>query len=439
VEFRDAVITALDQQPQMVIARQEVAKARASLTAALTPFLPALTASFVDEKFVPANGTTSVTVVGSEVIGGTRTYSGYGALGVTWNLFSGGKDVAGYRGARAGSRSARAQLESQLDDTLTGVLQAYGDVFDAQRSVLEQRRTAALLREMQGRAEERLAHGDGTTIAVEQASNKASQSERSLFQACHTLATKSAVLAKASGMRLAVGFLLGVGNPVPRIDAQTVGDIPAGSDSWLEHDPAVIAARENVAVAEAKLRQAKAAFGPTISLVGRRDYLGQDPAGLSDANHAITPNSYRIGIQVQQPILPFTSESSAVAGARAELREAQAKYSQASTDVQGKVQEAWAVQRETLSAQQEARTALQSSQHILGLTDSLYKAGRTDLDNLQSARIELEKAQSLVERTTSDLTVANWLLYRALHPSDFIVTLAERLEVKLDLSGTPLE
>jgi outer membrane protein TolC len=431
VEFRDVLVAALDQQPQLLIARAEVDKARANLTAALTPFLPALTASFVDERFVPSGAIAPVTVVGNEVIGGTQTYSGYGSIGLNWNLFSSGKDVAGYRGAKAGSRSSRAALESQLDDTFTGLLQAYGDLFDAQRSVLEQRRTSALLREMQTRAEERLAHGDGTTIAVEQASNKASESERSLFQACHAVATKSSALAKQAGMQLPPGFLLTVGAPLPALDADRAGHSPDGTDAVLDHDPSVIAARENVTVAEAKLRQAKAAYGPTISLFGRRDYLGQDPSGLSAANHNIAPESYRIGIQVQQPILPLTSESSAVSSARAELREAQAKYSQAIRDAESRGQESWATLQETAAAALQARTVLESSQHLLALTESLYKAGRTDLDDLQSARINVEKQQSLLERTASDLLVANWAWYRAQRPSEFASTIAGQLHVDL--------
>jgi outer membrane protein TolC len=434
VEFRDAVVTALDQEPQLAIARQEVAKARANLTAALTPFLPAVVGTFMDEKFVPSNGIAPITVVGNQIIGGTQTFSSYGSLGLTWNVFSGGKDIAGRRGARASSRSSRAALESQLNDTLTGLFQAYGDLFDAQRSVLEQRRTSALLREMQARAEERFTHGDGTSIAVDQARNKASDSERSLFQACHTVATKSAALAKAAGMRLTVGFLLGVSESLPPLDVERAGVIPADQDSWLEHDPAVIAAMENVTVAETKLRQAKAAFGPTISIVGRRDFLGQNPDGLGAANRDIGPNSYRIGVQVQQAILPFTSESAAVSGARADFREAELKYAQATTDAQGRVQESWAMQRETLAALQEARASLESSQRVLTLTESLYRAGRTDVDNLQNAQIDLEKSRSLLERTASDLLVADWLFYRAVHPKEFMAALAERLSVELQLS-----
>ena len=433
VEFRDAVVTALDQEPQLAIAREEVTKARATLKAAITPFLPSVIGTFMDEKFVPTNGSAPVTVVGNEIIGGTQTYSSYGSLGLTWNLFSGGKDLAGWRGAQAGSRSSRAGLESQLDDTLTGLFQAYGDLFDAQRSVLEQRRTTALLREMQARAEERLAHGDGTTIAAEQASNKAADAERSLFQACHTVATKSAALAKAAGMRLAIGFLLGVSDSLPPLEAAAVGVIPADPDSWLEHDPAVVVAKENVTVAETKFRQAKAAYAPTISVIGRRDFLGQNPGGLGDANRDIGPNSYRIGIQLQQPILPFTSETAAVSGASADVREAESKYVQATNDAQGRVQEAWAAQREMLSAMQGARAALESSQHILTLTQSLYRAGRTDLDSLQNARIDVEKAQSQMERATSDLLVANWLFYRAVHPGEFLAAVAQRLSVELQL------
>jgi outer membrane protein TolC len=432
VEFRDALITALGGQPQLVIAREELEKARANLTAALTPFLPSVVGSFADQRLVPRNGSAPVTVVGNQVIGGTETYSGYASLGLTWNILEGGKDIAGYRGAKAAKRATAAGLASQLNDTVSTLIQAYSDLFDAQRVLLEQRRTLALLEDIEARAEERLRNGNGTTIAVEQANSKALDTQRALFQACHSVGDKSAALANAAGLRLPAGFLLGVGSAVPDVESQVSAGLSDGDESLVEQDPAVVAAKENITVAAAKLRQAQAAYGPTISIVGRRDYLGQNPDSFGSANREISPNSYQIGIQVQQPILPFTAETSAVAAARADFREAQAKYYQATIDADGRVQQAWSTQQEADSSARATRVAVETAVRILTLTESVYKAGRTDLDNLQNARIGVEKAQSLNDRSLCDLNTANWTVYRAIHQGVFPAEVAHRVSLEWD-------
>jgi outer membrane protein TolC len=418
--------------PQLVVARAEVEKARANLTTALTPFLPSVSLTFVDERFIPRNGGTPVTVVGNQVIGGTSNYSGYASLGLSWNFFNSGKDTAGYHGAKAAVRSSKAGLESQLDDTLEGVLQAYGDLFDAQRSVLEQRRILSLLQEIQGRAEERFRNGHGTTIAVEQASSKVLESERSLYDGCRAVADKSAALAKAAGMRLPASLRFAPGGTTPMIEVADGDQNRYAIDTLLERDPAVVAAREAVTVAEAKLSQAKSAFGPSAQLFAARDYLGQDPGSLAAANRDIAPNSYRFGIQVQQPLLPFTSETGAVRSAHADLREARAKYDQAMLDTQARLEEAWSAREQAVASAAAAREAVHASQRILDLTDSVYRAGRTDLDNLQNARIGLEKSRSLEERSAADLAVANWNVYRAVNPDGFAPQVARQLQVTLE-------
>ena len=43
---------------------------------------------------MPANGGGPVIVVGSNVLGGPETRSGYGSLSMTWNIMSSGRDIA---------------------------------------------------------------------------------------------------------------------------------------------------------------------------------------------------------------------------------------------------------------------------------------------------------------------------------------------------------
>jgi outer membrane protein TolC len=105
-------------------------------------------------------------------------------------------------------------------------------------------------------------------------------------------------------------------------------------------------AKEKVAQAQAKLRQAQRAFGPSVSLSVRRDYLGQDADSFGRANRSIAPNDYRVGLSFEQPLFPLVSEIYAVGKARAELRKAQAIYEQARLEADTKVRGALSAQRE---------------------------------------------------------------------------------------------
>jgi outer membrane protein TolC len=115
-----------------MIAQQDLVEARSDARAAVAPFLPNAQFGFTDERYVPSNGSAPVVVVGNTVLGGAQTKSGYASISLSWNLMNSGRDVAGYHGARAGVRAAASGLNSQLEDTLSAVLQGYADVYEAE-------------------------------------------------------------------------------------------------------------------------------------------------------------------------------------------------------------------------------------------------------------------------------------------------------------------
>jgi outer membrane protein TolC len=82
----DAVTQALRNEPRLLLARQDVEESKADITAAVTPFLPKGQILLDDERFVPNHPFEAVTVVGNNILGGTKTYSGYGAISVSWNI-----------------------------------------------------------------------------------------------------------------------------------------------------------------------------------------------------------------------------------------------------------------------------------------------------------------------------------------------------------------
>ena len=423
-----AVAQALRLQPQLLMAREDALAARSDVLAARAPFFPTVTAALTDERYVPANEGGPVIVVGNSVLGGPQTKSAYGALNLSWTVMNSGRDLAGYRGAQAAARAASLLVDSQTDDTLTGVLQAYSDLYEAQLSAGNDRTALRTLKEMQARAEERFRNGQGTTVAIGQARAAALEGEKSLNKACRDVADKAAALAAAMGVHL---------NPEQRLFAPRELPMPSGiaddRSAWaaaIDHTPSVAAAKQKVAQAEAKLRQARGAFGPSLSLYARRDYLGQDPDSFGPANHHIAPNDYRIGLTLEQPVFPLMSETAAVDRAKAELRRAQAGYEQARLEAETKLHDALSMESEARASYAAAQTSADEARKVLGLTESQYKAGRTDLDSVQKARMDVDKADTEVGTLASRRAVAGWLVARALSVAGFPAVVLRALRVE---------
>jgi outer membrane protein TolC len=426
----DAVTQTLRNEPHLLLARQDVEESKADITAAVTPFLPKGQILLDDERFVPNHPFEAVTVVGNNILGGTKTYSGYGAISVSWNISDSGRDVAGYYGAQAELRSSSAALYSQLDDTLGALLKGYAEVYEARLSVRQRSTAVDRLRTIETRAEERFRHGDGTTVAIGQAREATLDAEQALYQTCSTLTDKSLALAKAMGVRLPVGELLVADSELP--DVASLVEDASNPEAAIENDPEVISAREKVTEAEAKLKEAHSAFGPVISIDARRDYLGQNVDSLTSANHTISPNSYRIGISLTQPIFPFTSEASAIGKARAEVRKAQVSADQARSNVDAKLRTALAARAEAGASYRAAQTSVTEAEQVLRLTQSQYRAGRTDKDAVEHAELDLEKAQLELSTLASHRILAEWDLARTFQATRFAYALLHQVGIEFN-------
>lgn len=111
-------------------------------------------------------------------------------------------------------------LDSQLSDTLSGILQAYADLYEAEIDAENEASATVLLREIHARSEERFRNGNGTTVAIGQARTAALDAEESLNKACRSVTEKSAALAEAIGVRIPARQRLAPAQPLPMPFAQ---------------------------------------------------------------------------------------------------------------------------------------------------------------------------------------------------------------------------
>ena len=433
MELSATVAQSLNLQPKLLLAEAEELASRSDVKAAAGGFLPQIDFSAVDERYVPSNGSAPVVVVGNSVLGGPQTKSAYGSLSLQWNLWNNGRDVAALRGARAGVHAAAYGVDNQIGDTLLGVLDAYAELYEAEVIARDDAEAAAGLTAIRARAEKRYAHGYGTEVAVGQARVAALNAEETLNGACRDLDDKSAALAQAVGLELSSTRRLRTFEPLPQPVSEALGT--ADLEGLVGASPAVEEARENMVAAQRAVQRALGEFGPTISLSVRRDYLGQDPDSFGRANHHIAPADYRIGLEFEQPLFPFSSQDSDVDKAHAELRKAQASYREARVDVQTKLLGALSARREAERSFAAAASSLADAEQVLALTEAQFRAGRKDFDAVQHARMDRDAAQADLEKLSAQRAVAEWRAVRATFPRDFPALVFRELHLQIRPAG----
>ncbi len=103
LSLAEAVVVAMSEHPQVLIAQLELKKANTQVLAAVTPFLPSASVSMQGERFVTQNPAAQTTSVGSSVVGGQQSqYSSYASLKANWNLFNCGKKSTWRRSGKTG-------------------------------------------------------------------------------------------------------------------------------------------------------------------------------------------------------------------------------------------------------------------------------------------------------------------------------------------------
>ncbi len=428
LSLTDAAVRTLANEPHLLLAQQDVVEAGTDKRAAASPFLPKGQLIVDDERFAPSGAAAPVTVVGNNVLGGSRTYSAYGAVSVSWNLFSSGHDVAGLHEAQAEVRSSQAALSAQLDDTLSELLKEYSEVYETRLDLSQQRLAVTRLKTIEAHATDRFSHGDGTIIAIGQAREAALDAEQTFNTTCRTLTEKALALTKAMGTPMPDGRLVLAAGELP--EAPAIAADASSVHEVVEADPAVVAAKEKLLEAQAKMTQTRSAFGPSIELDAKRDYLGQNVDSLTSAEHKIGPNSYRIDLTLVQPIFPFTTESSALNRARAEVHKAEITVNQVKSDVQGKLRLALAAQMEANASYRAALSSVTETRRVLELTIMLRTAGRVDLDTVEHAQLDMEKAEVTLHVLASHRQLTDWDVARAFEPSGFAPMLLKRIAIE---------
>jgi len=293
------------------------------------------------------------------------------------------------RGLEARERASEvvlADFEAMRLSLHGEVARVYFAVRAADAELSSLRRALRLRREATDLARLRVEAGTGTDLDVARSETEAAAT------AAEVAATERARSELANALAVLVGeaasdFTLAAADALPA--APPV--VPAGLPSeLLERRPDVAAAERQVAVANARIGVAQAAFFPVFSLTGFGGFESHDLSSLFDWSSRI----WSLGPSLYLPIFQGGKLRADLQGAEAAFAEAVALYRQRILIACREVQDALTAARLLAEEAAAHAEALASAQRAAGLARTRFDAGLVAyLDVLDAERVALDLEQ----------------------------------------------
>jgi outer membrane protein TolC len=335
-----------------------------------------------------------------------------GRAGASLLLFDGGARGSRIARSEAGVDAAAAGAEQTGATLIERVVRAYIGVRSARELLAAHRAQIDALEAERTRAERMLQAGSVPRVAVlraEAALSRARAEEAARQTGLHRLETDLARLTD-TGLDTIRSAAFEAIRPLNAALPDRPGSIEAAQRS----NPGVARARAQLAASEAGVREAKAAYWPTLSLVG----------GYNDFNSAAGNNvaEWQTGLQVSWAVFTAGARGAAVRRAGAESEIARQAVRQAELDVATQVDYALGDLEMARARVVALRSAVEQFSAVVDVETLSLSAGagvQTDylraVSDLLEARASLTQAEATeiearlaLARSTGELTV-EWL------------------------------
>jgi outer membrane protein len=319
-------------------------------------------------------------------------------LGVSENIFRGGRTYAEVSQAMAQVGAARAQLVAAEQTVLLAAASAYMDVVRDTAIVELRRHNVEVLRKQRDSTALEFKAGSLTRTDV-------AQSEARLAGAQAALTTAEGQLAiSRSGFLQAVGRPAETLEPRPPIPAALPNDEGAALGFALKANPALVAARQNERAASYAVDDAIGSLLPQVSVQGGYAYSQQSYNSTLGAGQ-VTHGLGVIG-QVTIPIYQGGAEEATVRQAKELHSQAALNVTVVDRQVRDAVSSAWnAYQAALASITSNEATEKADEIAFTGVSKEQQVGSRTILDVL-NAQQELLNAQVAVVTSHRDATLA---------------------------------
>lgn len=404
----DLVDIALCRSPRTAAAWASVRSAAAGVGIARAAQLPSVNASigpvltrsdslrntgFVDSNGNFIGGSSGLTQVNSSA-----------RLAVNWLVFDGGNRRAQIDAARANQAAALASFADTAQQVVLDVVTAWNSLNANRASETANLANLAFARQSRDLAAGRATAGVATNADRLQAETQLAQAELTLTRTRGNIATAAAQLAVAVGL--------------PPTRTLSLADAPLlGSTDFLQRGaddliadaerlrPDIIAARAQVAQADANIRVARSAGRPSLSLSASNNITAIDTN--------LDRNSGQVGVSLAIPIFSGWQTRYQIAQAEAQ-RDNQAAQAENTRQQAGlAVYSNYVALQTALASLSTARVLVTSATEAANLAQGRYRAGVGTFADLLNAQSSLASARQQLVQAEFDVRTANAQLARA--------------------------
>ena len=317
-----------------------------------------------------------------------------------WGRIRAGKaaNVAGYESTVADTEYARQSIAAMVAKSYFLAVEARLQQTLAEDMVIASEQLVMLTAERQ-----RIGRGDGFDAALSRATTESFRD-----------AVLELSLAREQALR-AIETLLGR-YPSATVDiatelAQAPAPVPAGLPSeLLERRPDVIAADRRVAAAFYRIKEAKAARLPALSLTASVNSISSELFVLQDRDNPM----WSAGASLLAPIYNGRGLQAQVRIRTAEQRQAIADYGRIGARAFGEVENALSAELTAARRAEVLTRATAANQEALDLARVRYDVGSGDLRAVQQQQVAVHSSRATLVRVQADRLVQRVNLYLAL-------------------------
>lgn len=391
VTLERAVQLAMQQQPQLRQQRAAVEAAQGRVDQSRVARMPTVTLSgTVGASSTPKMGTT----------GGfwdPTTSTGLAAR-ADWTIYDFGRTGASVRAAELSAQAAVAGVGTTTLDIRTSVESAYLEAVARQRLVTVAEATVKSEDLHLDQAKRFVAAGSKDPIEVAQATARAATARSTLAQ------TQSSLAIALANLRAAIGWLDAAKSPVPDPSWPTPPDqVPPDLGTLVQtsrqHRPELVQFDKQIAAAEASFDAARAGRRPTLSATAQT-------AWGPDSNDWSPEPTWTAGLSLSWDLFDGGRAAAEKRIARANVVSAEAERDALLVALTSQLELARsqiAANRVNVSASAEAVTAARAQ---LKLAEARYTQGL-------GSQIELADAQTAITTAEGNLVQAEWQLAEA--------------------------
>jgi outer membrane protein TolC len=409
-----AIRIALESNPAVASSVASHAAAGYGVDAAVTGFLPQVTASVGYRRATQNSATPDYTANGTVQAATTRTsgtsYDNYSAsLGLQQTIWDFGRTLGPYDAARAQNRAAEATVRSTIEDTWLQVGQAYFQAIAARQTVEAAQESKRQMTEHLAAAQGRVDAGLRPRIDVTRAQADLASADLALVVAVNGERTAQIALGTAMGKP-------GLGRVVLVRPASSeppgAEDLEASTREAMAGRPELLRLKEQIKAAEAQVAAARGGFFPTLGANAGLTYTGFKVQDLAW--------NWYVGASLNWGLVSGIVAANATAKeSQANVRALKANLVGLENSIRAEVENAEVGWREARDKQAPAQALLAAARETLDLAEARYAIGSGNVTEVADAQATMVQARTSVIQAELEIEVARLKLLRSLgrlHP-----------------------